>query len=218
MNTLLQLTWVRAMPTPYPSISAQMVESLQGALEADAASGEMVAQCPYGIAYRRDLLIMEDTDSEDSNSDLVTDSVASRHLSATDSVSPHHPRNFSKIFCEISPATASGSNVNRIQADHGFIRTSSAEPVPSESRRLLLEPPSLPPMVRAPRAHWEAPGAAGGQQAARTASSGWFRGASSGGFAPWFARRLSMPEIRKVVRETLPINAFRRISGRIIGL
>ncbi|KAJ1473332.1 hypothetical protein T484DRAFT_1913217 [Baffinella frigidus] len=160
----------------------QMVTSLQEAIEADAASGEIVTQCPHGIGY---------TESEVSDSDHDTHSAT-----------PLNPMDFSRIFCEQPTA----SNVNRIQTelctscmpnlDQGFVRAASAQPAPSGARRLLLEPPPLPPAAKQPRALWTA-------QSHPTAS--------------WFTRNLSMPGLPKVVRETLT-NRIRRMSTSMIGL
>ncbi|KAJ1470460.1 hypothetical protein T484DRAFT_1753869 [Baffinella frigidus] len=203
-----------------------MVESLQGALEADASGGMVATSDP--VSFVSDgLSDVDDTESEVSDCDHVTDSAT-----------PLNPRDFSKIFCEQPPATA--SYVNQIQTelftsfmtnlDQGFICIPGDQPAPSEARRWLLEPPSLPPAAEQPRALWAAQSADGVQQGhrwvnpsraehgaptSRTASSGWwFRAASSG--TTWFARRLSMPELGKDVRETLS-SKMRRMSTSIIG-
>ena len=68
VNTLPQQMWGRAVPSLIPPISVQKVASLQGALKADTASGEMVS--PATARHDASEWDVDDTGSEGSDSDL----------------------------------------------------------------------------------------------------------------------------------------------------
>jgi len=231
------------MPQLTCSTSAQIVASLQGALEADAASGDMAAAARLAAAGARLAVVAaggqvrsggaSNDPSFASHSHVVDTVCDSDHV--TNSVAPRHPWAFSKLFSDQQPTSA--SFMDRIELHAGCMCI--AQCMPREERRVLRQPPpqaqhpsdrgSQPPT--APRrsqilpvhlrslALWRTRSDEGGGGAAMPPMVPTTGMAPSTSSRTWFGRRLStLPKLSKLVRQTtqsLPVHL--RVRAKLPG-
>ncbi|KAJ1477684.1 hypothetical protein T484DRAFT_1962746 [Baffinella frigidus] len=136
-KVLRKLEWMEEKERSVEVLN-KIVASLQEALEADVAIGEMAAAASNDASFSSDCLADDDDSDCDSTLSAFETKVNScDHATNTNAAAPRHPRAFSKV-CATPTSASFAVRIEFMASLHEGCMCMAQREAPSEERRLAL--------------------------------------------------------------------------------